>query len=64
MRPNRIGASICMLTDVQGTSVAVRGLDAVDASPVLDIKPVWLGYLPRTQVREPEWAAEIMSAYW
>jgi tRNA (Thr-GGU) A37 N-methylase len=53
-----------MLTDVQGTSVAVRGLDAVDASPVLDIKPVWLGYLPRTQVREPEWAAEIMSAYW
>ena len=64
MRPNRIGASICRLIEVRQTSVAVLGLDAVDGSPVLDIKPVWRGYLPTTEVREPGWAAEIMSSYW
>jgi len=39
MRPNRIGASICELIAVNATSIVVRGLDAVDGTPVLDIKP-------------------------
>ncbi len=64
MRPNRIGASICRVTEVRGTSVSVQGLDAVNGTPVLDIKPVWRGYLPRTEVREPAWAGEIMASYW
>ena len=32
-RPNRIGVSTCELLGVEGTSVAVRGLDAVDGHP-------------------------------
>jgi tRNA-Thr(GGU) m(6)t(6)A37 methyltransferase TsaA len=63
-RPNRLGACICKIIGVQGLSVAVEGLDAIDGTPVLDIKPVLLGFLPREPVREPVWAAEIMAAYW
>ena len=64
MRPNRIGASICRVIAVEGLAVEVEGLDAVDGSPLLDIKPLWHGYLPRGEVREPEWAGEIMANYW
>ncbi|MDH4108186.1 MAG: SAM-dependent methyltransferase [Gammaproteobacteria bacterium] len=64
MRPNRIGTSICRVVRVDGTAVEVEGLDAVDGTPVLDIKPVWSGYLPRGELREPAWAKEIMRQYW
>ena len=63
-RPNRIGVSSCAIVGVDGTSVEVEGLDAIDGTPVLDIKPVLSGFLPRGEVREPEWAREIMQAYW
>jgi tRNA-Thr(GGU) m(6)t(6)A37 methyltransferase TsaA len=63
-RPNRIGVSICRLLSVDGTSLKVRGLDAVDGTPVLDIKPVMTGFLPRGEIREPEWASELMKDYW
>ncbi len=64
MRINRIGVSICRLRGVDGLSVDVEGLDAVDGTPVLDIKPVWSGYRPRGEFREPEWARELMANYW
>lgn len=64
MRPNRIGASICRVLGLDGTAVDVEGLDAVDGTPLLDIKPVWSGYLPRGELREPAWAREIMTRYW
>lgn len=63
-RPNRLGVSICQLLAVEGTVLTVRGLDAIDGSPVLDIKPVIKGFLPRGALREPEWASEIMKDYW
>lgn len=63
-RPNRIGVTICELISVQGTGLTVRGLDAVDGTPVLDLKPVLKGFLPRGTVREPDWAAAIMQDYW
>lgn len=64
MRPNRIGASVCRLLAVEGTTLQVLGLDAVDGTPVLDLKPVWSGTLPRGELREPDWARELMSGYW
>ncbi len=64
MRPNRIGASICRLLAIEGSTLVVEGLDAVDGTPILDIKPVWSGYLPRGPIREPEWAKELMKKYW
>ena len=63
-RPNHIGATICKVISVEGTSLTVSGLDAIDGTPVLDIKPVMTGFLPRDSVREPEWATELMRAYW
>jgi tRNA-Thr(GGU) m(6)t(6)A37 methyltransferase TsaA len=64
MRPNRIGLSTCRVVGVNGTAIEVEGLDAVDGTPVLDIKPVWSGNEPRGEIREPAWAREIMSMYW
>ncbi len=63
-RPNHIGATICNVTAVQGTTLIVSGLDAIDGTPVLDIKPVMTGFLPRGAVHEPAWAAELMRRYW
>jgi tRNA (Thr-GGU) A37 N-methylase len=63
-RPNRIGATICALISVDGLTLRVCGLDAIDGTPVLDIKPVMRGFLPRGEVREPGWATELMKAYW
>jgi tRNA-Thr(GGU) m(6)t(6)A37 methyltransferase TsaA len=64
VRPNRLGVSTCVLVGVDGTTVRVRGLDAIDGTPVLDLKPHMLGFAPRGEVREPAWATEIMAAYW
>lgn len=63
-RPNRIGLTACRLLAVEGLRLRVRGLDAIDGTPVLDIKPVMTGFLPRGAIREPSWAKEIMGAYW
>lgn len=63
-RPNRLGTSVCRLVAVRGLDVDVEGLDAVDGSPVLDLKPCMRGFLPRGEVAEPAWAGELMRGYW
>jgi len=63
-RPNRLGLCTCKIVSVEGLCINVEGLDAVHGTPVLDIKPVLLGFLPRDKVREPAWATEIMARYW
>jgi tRNA (adenine37-N6)-methyltransferase len=62
-RPNRIGISTCQLVGVEGTCVNVRGLDAIDGTPVLDIKPYMRQFGPRGDVRQPAWVDEIMADY-
>ena len=63
-RPNRPGVSVCTIVAVEGRGLIVEGLDAIDGTPVLDIKPVLSGFLPRGEVRQPAWADEIMKDYW
>ena len=63
-RPNRIGVTVCRILSVDGLTLRLRGLDAVDGTPVLDIKPVMTGFLPRGEIREPDWATELMAEYW
>lgn len=63
-RPNRIGVTVCRLLAVDGTALRVQGLDAIDGTPVLDIKPLVKGFLPRGEIRQPSWADEIMAQYW
>jgi tRNA (Thr-GGU) A37 N-methylase len=64
VRPNRLGITTAELVGLDGVDVRVRGLDAVDGTPVLDLKPHMTGFAPRSPVREPEWALEIMRDYW
>jgi tRNA (Thr-GGU) A37 N-methylase len=63
-RPNRIGITTCELVAVDGLRLDVRGLDAIDGTPVLDVKPHMTGFAPRGEVREPAWAVELMDGYW
>ncbi len=63
-RPNRLGLCVCRLVRRDGLALEVEGLDAIDGTPVLDIKPVMRGLLPRGEVREPEWATDLMAGYW
>lgn len=63
-RPNRIGVSTCEILEVDGLRIRVRGLDAIDGTPVLDIKPYMAGFEPRSEVREHDWARELMAGYW
>ncbi len=63
-RPNRLGVTMCRIISVDGLTLNVEGLDAIDGTPVIDIKPVMSGFQPRGEYREPQWALEIMEAYW
>jgi tRNA (Thr-GGU) A37 N-methylase len=63
-RPNRIGTTVCPLVGAAGLTIEVGGLDAIDGTPVLDVKPYLTGFAPRGDVREPAWATELMAGYW
>ncbi len=63
-RPNRIGSTICRVLRREGRRLFVAELDAVDGTPVLDIKPVMSEFLPREGVRQPSWSNELMIRYW
>ncbi len=63
-RPNRIGVSTCTLVRVDGLVLHVRGLDAIEGSPVLDVKAHFAEMGPRGEQRQPAWSREIMTGYW
>ncbi|MFF3609237.1 SAM-dependent methyltransferase [Streptomyces sp. NPDC002463] len=63
-RPNRLGVSRCRLVRTDGLDLHVRGLDAVDGTPVLDIKPYMTEFGPQGPTTQPAWADEIMRHYY
>ena len=63
-RPNCIGLTTVRLIQREGKTITVLGLDAIDGSPVLDIKPVMREFLPREDVIQPSWSSELMKSYW
>lgn len=61
-RPNRIGVTAVELVEVTENSVKVRALDAIDGTPVIDIKP----YVPvydRRDATIPRWMEQMMDGY-
>ncbi len=54
-RPNRIGKATVRLLQRQGNILRVKGLDALDGSPVLDIKPYIPGYDSADDAEVPQW---------
>ncbi|HWE48159.1 MAG TPA: tRNA (N6-threonylcarbamoyladenosine(37)-N6)-methyltransferase TrmO [Bryobacteraceae bacterium] len=62
-RPNRIGVSACRLLNLEGLTITVEGLDAIDGTPVVDIKPHMAEFAPRGEVIQPAWSKELMTDY-
>ena len=62
-RPNRIGLTRAAIVKVDGRVLTVRGLDAIDGTPVLDVKPWMDEFAPIGATRQPEWASELMRDY-
>jgi tRNA-Thr(GGU) m(6)t(6)A37 methyltransferase TsaA len=63
-RPNQIGATVCQVLKVEGTSLQLEGLDAIDGTPVIDIKPWVAEFAPRGRIFQPKWISELMEKYW
>ncbi|KQU17471.1 tRNA-Thr(GGU) m(6)t(6)A37 methyltransferase TsaA [Bacillus sp. Leaf13] len=63
-RPNKIGVTIVELINKEGNSLIVKGLDAIDGTPIIDIKPVMKEFLPKRETKQPQWASELMANYW
>jgi tRNA (adenine37-N6)-methyltransferase len=63
-RPNQIGATICKILSVEDRVLHLQGLDAVDGTPVLDIKPWVAEFAPRGAISQPKWITELMQTYW
>jgi tRNA-Thr(GGU) m(6)t(6)A37 methyltransferase TsaA len=63
-RPNRLGATIVRILGREGRTLRVAGLDAVDGTPVVDIKPVLAEFLPQGPVTQPAYTHELMRDYW
>lgn len=63
-RPNRIGLCTVQLISHEGRTIRVKLLDAIDGSPVIDIKPVMREFEPQGEIRQPEWAGDLMQDYW
>jgi tRNA-Thr(GGU) m(6)t(6)A37 methyltransferase TsaA len=63
-RPNKLGLTIVKLLKIENKTLYVSGLDAINGTPVLDIKPVFKQFLPGEDVKQPDWTNEIMKNYW
>lgn len=59
-RPNAIGLTVVELLKRDGVNLHVRGIDMLDGTPVLDIKP-YLSSIPPDQLRRG-WLAEVESS--
>lgn len=63
-RPNKLGVSVARLVARHERHLVLRGLDAINGTPVLDIKPVMREFLPRGEIHQPAWSHELMGRYW
>lgn len=63
MRPNPLGVTPCEIVRVEPTGLVVRGLDAIEGTPVLDLKPYVPVFDRRDDARVPEWVGTLMRGY-
>jgi tRNA-Thr(GGU) m(6)t(6)A37 methyltransferase TsaA len=55
-RPNPISFTVCRLIEIDDATLTVEGLDLVDGTPVLDVKPYIAFYDARPDATLPRWA--------
>ncbi len=61
-RPNTIGVSSVQIISVEDQYITVKGLDAIDGTPVLDIKPYYPVF-DKKDASVPEWVNRLMDNY-
>jgi tRNA (Thr-GGU) A37 N-methylase len=62
-RPNRILLTTVAIDKLRERSLIVRGLDGIDGTPVLDIKPVFRWSVPEGELRVASWSEELGENY-
>jgi len=63
-RPNKLGLTTVEFVSRVGRTLFVRRLDAINGTPILDIKPVLKAFEPVGEIMEPDWPKVIMDEYW
>jgi len=58
-RPNSIGLTIVKLLKRNGNVLTVQGMDAIDGTPIIDIKSYMITNIARKDIRMPEWVAKL-----
>jgi tRNA (adenine37-N6)-methyltransferase len=62
-RPNPIGVTVVRIERLEGDALFVRGLDAIDGTPILDIKPHVRMFDSPPDASEPEWIGRLLEGY-
>ena len=62
-RPNPIGITAVKLLAVENNIITVEALDAIDETPILDIKPYYPQYDLKDNVIVPQWVNILMEQY-
>ncbi len=63
-RHNHLGLCTVELIEHTGSTIKVKYLDAIDGTPILDIKPVFKEFEPKGEIKQPQWTVELMKDYW
>ncbi len=63
MRPNTVGITATAIVRLEPGRLVVQGLDAVEGTPVLDIKPYVPAFDRVEAARTPEWVQRLMEGY-
>ena len=54
-RPNLIGLTVCRIISIQGDTIEIEDIDALDGSPVIDLKCFIPGSIGEKDVCLPDW---------
>ncbi|MCW3161705.1 tRNA (N6-threonylcarbamoyladenosine(37)-N6)-methyltransferase TrmO [Chryseobacterium oryctis] len=63
-RPNQIGLTTVELLKWEERKITVKYLDAIDGTPILDIKPVFKEFQVKNNITQPDWVEDLMKNYW
>jgi tRNA (adenine37-N6)-methyltransferase len=63
VRPNPILVTVVKLVEHQANILKVTGLDAMDGSPILDIKPYTGSLIVNETIKVPDWIRQIQQAF-
>jgi tRNA-Thr(GGU) m(6)t(6)A37 methyltransferase TsaA len=59
LRPNLIALSLCRVISIEGTAIELESIDAIDQTPVIDLKPYIPGLdSPQREPKTPKWAEQ------